>query len=116
VAGFVSSALENFDLFRTIDLDQHGHGIRAAAAADAKISIARNGIHGQVGNQDFLGVDADGAGDFGVDTLHFDGAGRLGGGVAGVDGEDGGALGVADEKNALGPEGQRSYRFEIWFA
>ena len=94
-----------FELAFAVGLQHDRDGVGSFAAGERQISVARRRVDGQVVDHNLLDVGAQQRGDLAVDVheLEFAFGGR--GAVAGVDGEDGGALGVADEQDAFRTEG-----------
>ena len=78
------------------------------------VDVAGDRVDGHVVEEQLLGVDADHRGDLVVEAFDLGPIRAFGGGaVAGVDGEDGGALRVADEEDAVGAEGELAGGFQI---
>ena len=88
--------------------------IRPAAARQRQVGVARRGVDGQVVDQDFLLGRAEHGRDLTIDAFDLERAGSsVGCAVARVDGKDGRALGIAQEQDSLGTEGQWPSRLHI---
>ncbi len=114
LAEFHVFEIEGVDFAGAVHAEQQRGGVRPLAARRRDVDVAGDRVDGHVVEEELLGVDADHRGDLVVDAFDLGPVGALGGrAVAGVEGEDGGALRVADEENAFGSEGQRAGRLQV---
>jgi hypothetical protein len=106
--------VERDDFKVAVTLHAHNDGRRAGtpAARDGEVGGVRGGIDGEVVNEHLVGGGAEQRGDLLVDAVHLHGLGRAALGVTRGDGHDGGGLGIGDEQDALGAEGERPGGFE----
>src|SRR5262249_27502887 len=87
-----------FQLTLATDTEDHRGGVRALAARQREVDFAADRVDLHVVDLQLLRVDAQQRGYFAVETLDVDAAVSFAGlAVADVNGEDGGALRIADE-------------------